>query len=166
MKPMKNLKHSIISGRSGVLALLLGVSCLAIGCGDSGPERVSVSGKVQIDNQPLKSGRIIFIPQEPTVGPAASAHIVDGVYQISDVDGAVVGSNRVEIKADMDLGFPLDDDEAFAKLEGAPLPPNPVPVKYNQRSELNVETSSDGPNEFDFTLMSDMPANSAQIENH
>lgn len=167
MKTIKSWKSVAVLGlRPTAIAFVLGLSCLAIGCGHSGPPRVAVRGKVQINNQPLKSGRIIFIPQEPTVGPAASAHIVDGVYEMNDVDGAVVGNNRVEIKADMELGFPLDDDLAYAQRGGAPLPPNPVPARYNMRSELSAETSSDGPNEFDFILASEKPAEPAQLENY
>jgi hypothetical protein len=156
----------VFGRRPMAIAFFLGLSCLAIGCGDSGPLRVAVRGKVQIDNQPLKSGRIIFIPQEPTVGPAASAHISDGIYEMSDVEGAVVGINRVEIKADLELGFPIDDDEAYAQRGGAPLPPNPIPAKYNMRSELSAETFPDGPNEFDFTLASEKPAEPAQLESY
>lgn len=132
--------------------------CVAPGCGKTGPERVSIRGEVMLDDQPLKSGRILFVPKSPTAGPTAAGHIVDGVYEIADTEGAVVGTHRVEIKADIDLGFPIDDDVTFAELGGGPLPPNPVPQKYNQRSELSAETTARGPNEFNFMLASEKPA--------
>ena len=141
-----------------VFALFCLLSCVVVGCGKSGPERVSVRGNVQLDSQPLKSGRILFIPVEPTSGPLASGRIVDGVYEISDTEGAVVGTHRVEIKADLNLGFEIDDDLAYAAREGAPLPQNPIPDKYNRRSTLSAETSNDGPNEFDFALASEKPS--------
>lgn len=153
-----------ISGISFVVVCVL--SCIVVGCGRSGPERVALRGIVQLDEQPLKAGRIMFIPVEPLVGPLASGRIVDGVYEISDVEGAVVGTHRVEIKADLDLGIALDDDEAYAAREAAPLPRNPVPEKYNRRSTLSAETSSDGPNEFDFALASEKPVfQPSELEN-
>ena len=139
----------------GALTLLF----LNVGCGDnSGPERIAVSGLVQLDGAPMSGGLIRFVPKNDRVGPGAMAQIVDGEFAFTVVDGPVPGNHRVEIESTGHLGFEIDDESAFAaqmqKTGRSPLAKNPVPAIYNTASTLTATvTNSDQP-ELRFDLKS------------
>jgi hypothetical protein len=123
-----------------------------IGCGKSGPIRAPIQGKITVGGQPLAKGRILFTPVAPNQGPATSAMIAEGAYNIPQNEGPVVGKNRVEVEADLNLGFALDDEAAFAKRGGKPLPPNPIPPQFNRESQLVVEVKNGEENTYDVAV--------------
>jgi len=125
-----------------------------VGCSESGPARAPITGQVTVGGQPLAKGRILFIPAAPNQGPVASAAVRDGSYRIPQVEGPVVGQNRVEVEAELNLGFAIDDEAAFAKRGGRPLPANPIPPQYNRDSKLTVEVEAGDENRFDVTIPS------------
>lgn len=126
------------------------------GCGESGPPRAPIAGSVTVGGAPLKAGRILFLPQAPTEGPAASARIVDGQYTLPDDEGPIVGSHRVEVEADLPLSFEIDDEAAFAKAKGK-LPRQPIPPKFNRESTLSVDVKSGEENRFDVAIPATVP---------
>jgi hypothetical protein len=132
--------------------LMLFAAALAGGCGRSGPPRAAIHGRVTVAGQPLAGGRILFTPVAPNDGPAVSARIVGGEYQLSRKEGPAIGANRVEIEGDLNLGFALDDEAAFAQRGGAPLPPDPIPPEYNRRSILSFEVKAGEDNTYDVTV--------------
>jgi hypothetical protein len=134
------------------IAVLSFALAALVGCGNSGPARAAIQGKVTVGGQPLAAGRILFTPIAPTQGPAASARIAAGHYQLPAREGPVVGQNRVEVEADQNLGFPIDDEAAFVKRGGRPLPPNPIPAAYNSQSTLTADVKPGGENTFDVTI--------------
>src|SRR5437870_5452155 len=78
--------------------LALGVSAVLFwngGCGDSGPQRAPIKGKITIAGQPLAAGQILFVPIAPTVGPATSAAIKNGEFALKKNQGPIVGTHRV-----------------------------------------------------------------------
>jgi hypothetical protein len=130
--------------------------CLAavgsLGCSQEGPQRAPVSGRVTIGGQPLAAGRILFIPAAPTSGPAASARITDGTYRLSEAEGPVVGTQRVEIEADLNLGFAIDDEAAFARRAQKPWPKSPIPPAFGRESRLTVTIEAGCENQFDVAI--------------
>ena len=129
------------------------------GCGaQDGPQRAAVTGNITMDGKPLESGVVRFIPVGENKGPSASATISTGSYHLSDADGPVVGTNRVEVQAIDYMGFDLDDEAAFAaKAEGRNrrIMKNPIPPRYNRQSELSVDVKGDAEVQtFDFPLRS------------
>lgn len=139
-------------GRASRLAWGVVVLLFVAGCGqDDGLERAAVKGRVTVAGQPLARGRILFRPLSPTQGPTVSAAVTDGGYEIVEKDGPVVGRQRVEVEAELPLGFALDDESAFAKMNGRPLPPNPIPPAFNTQSLLVAEIES-GENSYDVTV--------------
>jgi hypothetical protein len=110
--------------------------------------RAPIQGKVTFEGQPLVAGRILFTPVAPNAGPATSAVVSGGEYTIPVNEGPVVGRNRVEIEARLNLGFAIDDEAAFARRGGKPLPPNPIPPQFNRESQLVAEVKPDGENTF------------------
>ena len=67
-------------------------------------------------------------------------------------EGPVAGTNRVEVEADMNLGFAIDDEAAFAERGGRPLPPNPVPAAFNRDSKLTIDIRSGEDHSLDITI--------------
>jgi hypothetical protein len=136
----------------------------AAGCGNAGPVRAPIRGKVTVGGQPLAAGRILFTPIAPNQGPATSAVITAGEYKIPKDEGPVVGNNRVEVEADLNLGFAIDDEAAFAKRGGKPLPPNAIPPQFNRESQFVVEVKVGEENSYDVTVPQGRP--SAARANH
>ena len=134
--------------------LSLGTLCLlavVVGC-SSGPARSAVEGMVTFGGQPLPAGRIIFTPLAPNVGPTVTARITAGKYQVARSAGPVVGMNRVEVEADLNLGFALDDEEAFARRGATPLPSSPIPPEFGVNSQMSVEVMPRKTNKFDVAV--------------
>ena len=92
-----------VSNLSRLLALSLFCSTLIsglTGCSDGKPERVTVSGQVLIDGQPLTTGNIKFVPE----GARPSAGVIDptGHFTLTCYDGndgVIPGNHRVQISA-------------------------------------------------------------------
>ena len=115
---------------------LLIVMCL--GCGRmDGPERVPVSGEVQYAGEPVRDGRIRFVPIAPDVGPVSISFVKDGRFTTAEFGGVPVGRHRVEILA-YDTTDLATRDSGF----GQPPPPQLLPPKYNKQSELTLEIVS------------------------
>lgn len=125
---------------------------MAVGCGDSGPPRATVQGRVTFDGVPIESGSIAFIPAQGTKGPSVGGSIRGGSYHLPSKDGPVVGPHRVEIRATRKTGrqvqagseaanpsATIDEIEMF------------IPLKYNSESTLTADVQS-GTNTFDFEL--------------
>jgi hypothetical protein len=136
---------------SAFLLALAAVACpLLAGCASGdGIVRAAVHGKVTVDGQPLQAGHIRFIPIAPE-GPAASASVVQGSYEITKPEGPIVGKHRVEVEADS--GIPVDDDAAVAKWLSQPHQIPKIPPRYNRESTLVAEVSSQGENVFDVAV--------------
>jgi hypothetical protein len=134
-------------------ALAIAIVCSS-GCSDSGTPRGSVQGRVTIGGQPMAKGRILFLPIAPNEGPTVSAAVANGEYSLARHEGPLAGPNRVELEADLNLGFAIDDEAAFAQRGGRPLPPNPVPPEFNRNSKLVVEIKSGEENSLDVSVPS------------
>jgi hypothetical protein len=130
----------------------LAFAVLFVGCGHSdGLERAAVKGRVTVAGQPLAKGRILFCPLPPTQGPAVSTRVSEGGYELAAKEGPVVGRQRVEVEAELPWGFAIDDEAAFAKNGGRPLPVNPIPPAFNTQSSLVTEIKP-GENSFDVSV--------------
>jgi hypothetical protein len=114
--------------------------------------RAPIQGNVTVGGKPLAAGRILFTPIAPNQGPAASARIEAGLYKLEADQGPVTGQNRVEVEADLNLGFALDDEAAFAKRGGRPLPPNPIPPAFNSQSTLTADVKWGAKNTYDISI--------------
>lgn len=72
----------------------------AVGCNDGRPKRVTVSGTVLLDGEPLTKGSVIFVPEggRPSNGKIGP----DGRFVLrcfDDDDGALLGVHRVAVAA-------------------------------------------------------------------
>ncbi|MEM8945388.1 MAG: hypothetical protein AAGD11_09405 [Planctomycetota bacterium] len=84
------------------LAAAMIVVCIfaTLGCSDGRPKRVTVSGTVLIDGQPLTQGIVQFVPEGSR--PAAGKIDASGRFTLTSYDGGdgvVLGTHRVMVAA-------------------------------------------------------------------
>lgn len=82
-------------GRAVLLLVVCGL--MLTGCGESGPRRVTVTGSVTVDGQPIDAGAIRFLPTDNNKGPAVSGLISGGAFRLSGEAGPLPGVYRVLI---------------------------------------------------------------------
>lgn len=143
-----------MTGSIGLLCLLV----LDSGCSrPAGPERFAVRGEVTVNGEPLAQGVIRFIPDSGTKGPAAAGTIENGTYAIDRRVGPVQGTYKVEIEQQPHTDFAIDDEAGYAQAyqatKGRPIPPQPLPPRYNRQTELRALVTDDKEfNRFDYHL--------------
>lgn len=155
---MKQLSPTVNFRQGFVLAVLL-LNCL--GCSgtkdDPRGERVGVSGLVYYDGDPITSARILFISKTPQ-GTVKSAGIVhEGIYQIPEVGGPVIGEARVEIYPTNPEMEEFIEMQKKAKKQGKPFKDPArviIPSAYNKNSNLTATITKDGKNMFEFKIES------------
>lgn len=151
--------------RIGIALLIAFGPAFAAGCGDSTglPQRYPVSGKVTYNGEPVKSGTIVFEPNDMSTGKIANGTIEDGYYKLSTSgdgpDGALPGDYKIAIiskvvdnslvEANRQGGAGRQDDvfKAEKKAEFK------VPKKYarSDTSALTAKVEAKS-NSFDFGL--------------
>jgi hypothetical protein len=72
------------------------VLLLAVGCQPHRPERMAVSGVVNLDGKPLSKGTVYLLPSNDGM-PSATAEVIDGKFSFSLDDGPVVGNYAVRV---------------------------------------------------------------------
>jgi hypothetical protein len=80
------------------LIWLTGMGTLFVngGCRNAdGPARIAVVGTVTSASGDPVDGMISFLPEAGTKGPAATASLVDGMFQFDKTNGPVAGKYRV-----------------------------------------------------------------------
>ena len=139
----------------GSRLLIVAASVFPWGCGGPTDElpRQAVSGKVTFKGEPLKSGMIAFQPAEGAA-TAGGAAITDGTYAISKAEGLVPGKYQVSITA---AGPTPELPPGTMPGDAPPAPKEPIPKRYNSKTELSKEVTKDGPNTFDFELFEEQP---------
>lgn len=129
--------------------MILSVICVASGCGGATtPQPVPVQGTVFWKGVPMTTGRVQFVPKDPTVGrPAAGDVDKSGNYELSTFkpgDGAIPGKYKIQV-------FPFDfNAEVTAKVY------KDIPEKYQdpEQSGLEAEVASKPKlQKFDFDLV-------------
>ncbi len=96
------------------LACLLALSA---GCTRSDPDRVAVSGQVQVEGTPLARGTVQFIPDSGTPGPAVVAEVVAGRFNVPRSQGPITGDYQVQVYAAPNVEFDVTDDLAYAAAQ-------------------------------------------------
>jgi hypothetical protein len=139
------------------------VPLLLISLGGCGSGRFApVSGTVTLDGKPLPNASVNFQPAESKDSGLASAGKTDasGRYNlrvvVNNASGAVVGKHRVSIST-------LKEDDPTKDLPPGTLPPkDPIPARYNAKSELTFDVPAGGTSKADFTLTSGAPGQPAK----
>ena len=129
--------------RLEVTCLILLSAVLTLGCG-RGDGRCAVSGSVTLGGQSVDAGSIQFAPMGENQASASGATIVAGHYSIGREGGLLPGEYRVRIY--------WPEKMTKEQGQGAALPKERVPAKYNINSELTREVQAGVENKFDFNL--------------
>ena len=130
---------------STVQFLLLAALLAILGCGD-GSGRMSVKGKVTLDDQPVEAGSIVFLPSGE--GTKAAAAIEKGEYAIAADEGLKPGTYRVEVSWFKPTGRKMESADPGIMIDETR---EAVPAKYNANSTLTAEITA-GANVKDFPL--------------
>jgi hypothetical protein len=137
----KLLTHS--SSRSICLAIMFVVFSVT-GCGDGRPARVTVSGVVLIDGEPLSRGNIKFVPENGR--PSAGKIGQDGRFTLTcydGADGAIPGKHRVQVSANR--GISDSKIEWYAPRKYADFRTSEIEIEIDKPvSDLKVELRSNG----------------------
>jgi hypothetical protein len=133
------------------LRLLLGVLAVGLaGCGAKGPKRQEVTGTVIFKGQPLDEGIIEFEPLDGQESKSG-ATILNGEYKIPRDKGLFPGRYKVTILGG-DGTSGAGTAEPTAPKPGATPGKERIPPQYNNPSTVIKEITSEGPNQFDFTI--------------
>lgn len=123
---------------------------LSIGCGsDDSRQGLEIKGAVTLDDAPLPTGAITFIPLAQ--GTSIGTTIQDGTYFIDSTNGALAGEYKVEIDSSQPTGKKVQSsigdtfEEEFL---------NVIPENYNRHSSLKVMVTQDGDHTHNFELTS------------
>jgi hypothetical protein len=142
-----NCRVSMMCRHRVIFALL--ISLLSVGCQKS--DRLSVTGRVTLDGQPLASGVVNLVPLPGTKSPTSGSEIIDGEFSIAAEQGLLPGEFRVEITAMRSTGetdpHPVTR-EAVERLEQY------LPACYNTESTQTVNVAAGEKNHFEFPLES------------
>jgi hypothetical protein len=136
--------------RTSAMVLTLSAAALGSGCGEADEfgVRRPVSGAVTLNGEPVKTGRVLFVPLQS--GPAVNANLVDGRYAVPKREGPVPGSYRVEIYGEpRPTGKKFFDGDSQAYVEATR---DSIPPEYNLNSTTKVEIKPDGDAVFDYDL--------------
>jgi hypothetical protein len=148
--------------------------CIFVGCSKEGPAIAPASGVVTFNGQPLEGARVMFHPQGEGARFSHGTTDANGNFKLSTFgmnDGALVGSHKVTItKVEQPADAPKFDpaklkESGYAGMEGyekmmgmgkskAVEPEAQIPEKYGDvaTSNMEVEVTTDGPNEYTFNL--------------
>ena len=141
-----------------LLLLPTALSALLVGCGGQPAiPRAAVTGTVTVDGTPLPKGKIVFTPAEGNASLIATAQVVEGRFETPEAFGPIPGMQRVEIISTDDGGYAPDDEAAMERwvAEGRkPIKVVRIPPQYQKDGTLKAEVRMDGPNEFEFELVS------------
>lgn len=107
------------------------------GCGSDGTGRVGVSGKVTLRGNPVMSGRVNFIPEGDTKGPASGGEIVDGTFVISQNRGPLPGEYLVRVQV-------TPTESAGSSADGKPKKSTRPPTKEEVLSGTREVVADDG----------------------
>jgi len=163
-----------VSGAGGVMrcSLAIGILIAVAGCGGSEElDRVEVQGMVTLNEAPIKTGRVNFIPEKGTHGPASGSEIHDGNFVIERNRGPVPGKYLVRIQID-DVGSSNDNNSPTAVTSRPPtkaevlagkdvLQPEEARLNtgtaesksgQNTAQEFHVSVTAEGPNNFELAV--------------
>lgn len=145
-----NAVRWVPASRVFLVCLFFALGTVLPGCNDSGLDLAPVGGTVTLDGKPVPEAAVLFLPDDPTMGPPASGTTDDqGRFTLNTANrpGAAVGPHKVAISKDETTMIP--------QRRGFPLYKTTytIPPKYaDTQSSGLVATVEDDDNTIDFQL--------------
>jgi hypothetical protein len=136
-------------GSVSVLVLAAAAALAATGCGSSGPEMASVSGKVTYNGKPVPKGTVSFVATQADGRNASGELDASGNYRLQTEapgDGAQLG--------EYDVALYSHDEEVLDYTPRVPVKVERlIPEKYEDPKTSTLKrTVKSGSNTFDFEL--------------
>jgi len=136
------------------------------GCDAGGPPMGQVTGLVTLDGKPLPNAAVTFAPVDGG-GPSSGITDASGNYELNAQDrkGALIGKHKVSVtsvvmnQSAVDPNMSSSSPEYAKQAQGGGAgeynikQTEPIPAKYNEKSELEYEVKS-GSNKIDLELKS------------
>lgn len=119
------------------LGMLVAVSAMVAGCGESRPVTCPVRGTVTCQGKPVPRGTVLFNPVDPTRPPARGTIASDGTYELTTYragDGAVPGEHKIVVNATTEV-----DPAREVGEPGYRIPQSLVPAEYSSLSTTPLE---------------------------
>lgn len=138
--------------RGNALRIFWAAALVSAGCGPRS-DRLEISGHVTLDGAPLDRGSIRFTSLGEQKAMAAGAKVHDGAYLIPQEKGLLPGQYHLEIHSPDDKAPPVRVS-ATPGGPSIPVAPDRIPAEYNVKSDKTIQVTADGPNEFDFAIVS------------
>jgi len=135
-----------VPGQGSIIwwTLAIGILIAVAGCGGSEElNRVAVQGRVTLNEALIKTGRVNFIPEKGTHGPASGSDIHDGDFTIGRNRGPVPGKYLVRIQID-DVESSDDTSSATTVTSRPPTKEEVLAGKDDvqlERARLNTKTT-------------------------
>ncbi len=132
----------------------MGILVSAVGCTSGTPfPMATVKGTVTYQGKPLDHGRVVFLPEQGTPGPAAVGVIQsDGSFRVENAgrEGAALGWHRVTVHCRGELTGEENRNRAASEFA---VPKSLIPEKYSsaEQSPLRFEVK-EGRNEWSIVL--------------
>ncbi len=130
--------------------LIVGIFSISLlGCGSksSGPATYKISGTVNLDGSPLESGSILFVDPDRQV-QTYFATVRDGSFQ-TVIEAGKRDVQITSVRESKDKKVPSADGSGMV-----PASEQIIPVKYNEKTELQIAVEPGAKNQFEFELKS------------
>ena len=128
--------------------VLLFILAGLVGCGESGPERIGMSGTVTYNGEPIFEGEISFLPADGTQAPPTSTTIMDGKYQLPAKWALVPGTYNVSVMsykpADSSAKLPGSELDRPPATGGIQVRDQLLPDKFNTKTTIPKITVKSG----------------------
>ena len=135
------INPSTRSNLTHVVTVLVSLTfAVLVGCGDSGPQRVEVTGSVSWKGKPLDQGSLVLEPLDVKSGIATGIEIRNGEFLIPADRGPTPGDYRIKILSYQPTGRQIKDEDAGGMTEEVQ---QVIPSRYNVESELTARIPDD-----------------------
>lgn len=134
------LRHPSPRTSGFLVAVTVLASAGSVGCGNSGPQRFAVSGRVTLDGAPIENGEILLRPDQATKAPTTAAAIENGAYAIPAERGPLAGTYVIVITAERKTGKKVQAE--MIGSETTDQYEQYLPRKYNDASTLSTTIGS------------------------
>jgi hypothetical protein len=152
-RPSVSGRLILLLNRMSQISLVVAISFVLTGCGDSGPRMVPVTGVVSFKSKPTGKINVMFVPVDQKGLIAEGTSDDSGKFVLQSLkpgDGAMTGNYKVAFKYVSDI---IPDMPGF--VGGVKPEPSPIPLKFADAEKSGITASVDGSaskNEFKFDL--------------
>ncbi|MBN1909588.1 MAG: hypothetical protein JW818_07615 [Pirellulales bacterium] len=129
----------------GMRTLLCLLLATVLGCGGGADGRRALRGTVTLDDQPLATGKITFVPAPGTDGTTTGGPISNGKFEILADKGLKPGKYLAKIEAWEETGRMIENPPGPPKAETAP-------IHFRQTDPLPANVTADSDEPFTFNL--------------